>query len=244
MGIGFCYIIYVHISVLQLVIGVEQKIAEEHFQEFSCGVNAFLQIVIVRSYERVTEIPRILLKGIVIHTETKGFHIFDHKDGGCSRVTLAKGMNLPDARCEFCEVSDGRFYRQTLVGKLLFGCKIVVQSVTNTIEIRVNYGIAVEYPFLLGDVVRSDLTCVLEYALEQSAVNGHPLRRRELKALFAEELCDSCRNDISFFGRILDFGALDTLLVVALNALLRLVNTDVTLDVSRRYSEVVSPSTA
>ena len=50
-------IIHVHISILQLVIGIKQKVTEEHFQKFRCGVNAFLQVVVVRANQGIAEIP-------------------------------------------------------------------------------------------------------------------------------------------------------------------------------------------
>ena len=62
-------------------------------------MNAPLQVVVVGTNQCVTEIPGVLFKGIVIHTETEGLHILDHKHGGGSGITLAEGVNLTDIRC-------------------------------------------------------------------------------------------------------------------------------------------------
>ena len=76
-------------------------------------------------------------------------------------------------------------YGQTLIGKLLFGRKIVIQSFLNTVPIRIGNSIAVQNPLFLCDVVLPDLSCMTEYAFEQSAMNRKPLGRRELKRFFS-----------------------------------------------------------
>ena len=101
---AFLHIINVQITVPQLVIRIQKKIAEKHLQEFCGGVNALLQIRIVRSDQGVTEVPRILFKGVVVHTEAESFHIFDHKHGSGTGVSLAEGMDLPNVRGEFCQM--------------------------------------------------------------------------------------------------------------------------------------------
>lgn len=96
-------------------------------------MNAFLNIVIVSSHQCIAEIPRVLAKHIVIDAEPKGFHIFNHKNGGGSRITLAEGMNLPNVRCKLCKVLYCCFNRQPLIRKLLFCGEIIVQSFSGKI---------------------------------------------------------------------------------------------------------------
>ena len=134
-------------------------------------MNTFLQIVIICTNQCVTEIPRILTERIVIDTEPKGFHILNHKHGGGSCVAFAEGMNLPNIRCKFCKVLHRRFNRQSLIGKLFFGGKIIIQRVFYAVKISVDNRFAVQYPFLFGNVILTDLSGVVKYALKQSAVN-------------------------------------------------------------------------
>ena len=166
-----------HIAVLQLVIRAQKEIAEEHLQELCGGVNTLLQIRIVRSDQGVAEVPRILFKGVVVHTEAEGFHIFDHKDGGGTGVSLAEGMDLPNVGGEFRQMLHRRIYGQALIGELFFSGKIVIQRILDTIPVRIDYGVAVQHPLFLGDVVLTNLPGVTEHAFKQSAVDGEPLGR-------------------------------------------------------------------
>lgn len=152
-------------------------------------MNTFLQIVIVCTNQCITEIPRVLTERIVIDAEPKGFHILNHKHGGGSCVTLAKGMNLPNIRCEFCKVLHRCFNRQSLIGELFFGGKIIIQRVFYAAPISIDNRFAVQYPFLFGNVILTYLPGMIEYALKQSAVNGNPLSRRKLKRFFTQQLC-------------------------------------------------------
>ena len=83
-------IINVHKTVLQLVICTQKKIPEEQLQELCGGVDALLQICIVRSDQGIAEIPRVLLEGVVIDTKTESFHILDHKNGGGTGIPLRR----------------------------------------------------------------------------------------------------------------------------------------------------------
>ena len=190
-----------------------------------------MQIIIVCTNQCVAEIPRVFTERIVIDAEPKGFHILNHKHGGGSCVTLAKGMNLPNIRCKFCKVFHRRFNRQSLIGEQLFGGKIIIQRVFYAAPISVDNRFAVQYPFLFGNVILTDLSCVVKYTLEQSAVNGNPLGRRKLKRLFAQKLRYSSGNDVGFLCFVFRFGAVRSLLVIAMNTLLNLVNGDFALNV-------------
>ena len=70
-------------------------------------------------------------------------------------------------------------YGQALIGELLFSGKIVIQRILDTVPVRIDYGIAVQYPLFLGDVVLPNLPGVTEHALKQPTVDGEPLDRRE-----------------------------------------------------------------
>ncbi len=141
-----------------------------------------------------------------------------------------EGVNLPNIRCEFRKMFYRCFHRQSRIGELFFGSKIIIQGVFYAVEIGVDNRLAVQYPSLLGNVVFSYLSGVVEYALEQSAVNGDPLSRRKLKRLFAQKLSDPCGNDVGFLCSIFDFRAGSSLFVIAVNTLLRFIDSDFTLD--------------
>ena len=63
-------------------------------------------------------------------------------------------------------------YGQTLIGKLFFSGKIVIQRILDTVPVRIGHGIAVQHPLFLGDVVLPNLSRVTEHAFKQSAVDG------------------------------------------------------------------------
>ena len=78
------------------------------------------------------------------------------------------------------------------------------------------------------------------YGLRRSAVSythldvykrQEPLGGGELKGFFPQQLCDSGRDDVCFFGVVLNLGAGGTLLIIAMNALLGFIDGDFTLDV-------------
>ena len=231
MGLIAVHIINVHITILQLVIRAQKEIAEEHLQELCGGVNALLQIRIVCSDQGVAEVPRVLFKGVVVHTKAEGFHIFDHKHGGGTGVSLAEGMDLPNVGGEFRQMLHRCIYGQALIGELFFSGKIVIQRILDTVPIRIDHGVAVQHPLFLGDVVLPNLTRVFEYTLKQSAVDGEPLGRRELEGFFPQQLCNSGRDNVRLFGFIFYFGAGGALLIIAMNALLGFINGDFALNV-------------
>ena len=66
-------------------------------------------------------------------------------------------------------------YGQALIGELLFSGKIVIQRILDTVPVRIDYGIAVQYPLFLSDVVLPNLPGVTEHALKQPTVDGEPL---------------------------------------------------------------------
>ena len=119
-----------------------------------------------------------------------------------------------------------RIYGQTLIGELFFSGKIVIQRILDTVPVRIDHGVAVQYPFFLGDVVLSNLSRVTEHAFKQSAVDGEPLGGGELEGFFPQRLCDPCRDNVRFFRFVLYFGAGGTLLIIAINALLGFINGD------------------
>ena len=74
-----------------------------------------------------------------------------------------------------------RIYGQALIGELFFSGKIIIQRILDTAPIRIDYGVAVQHPLFLGDVVLSNLSRVTEHAFKQSAVDGEPLGGGELE---------------------------------------------------------------
>ena len=121
--------------------------------------------------------------------------------------------------------------RQPIIRELLFGSEVLIQRISDTVPIRIDYGVAVQHPLFLGDIVLPYLTGAVKYTLKQSAVNGEPLDRRELKRFFTQKLRYPGRYDICFFGFIFRFGADSALLIIAANTFLRLINGDFPLNV-------------
>ena len=58
-------------------------------------MDAFLQVIIISTNQSVAEIPRIFLECVVIYAEAECFHIFYHKYGSRTGVSLAERVNLP-----------------------------------------------------------------------------------------------------------------------------------------------------
>ena len=176
------------------VLCAQKKIAEEHLQELCGGVNAFLQISVVRSHQGVAKVPRIVFKGVIVYAKAEGFHIFDHKDSSGTSISLTEGMDLPNVGGEFRQMLHRCIYGQTFIGELFFIGKIVIQRILDTVPIRIGHGVAVQHPLFLGDVVLPNLPGVTEHAFKQSAVDGEPLGRRELEGFFTQQLCNSGRD--------------------------------------------------
>ncbi len=72
-----------------------------------------------------------------------------------------------------------RIYGQALIGELFFSGKIIIQRILDTVPVRIDYGVAVQYPLFLSDVVLPNLSGVTEHTLKQPVVDGEPLDRRE-----------------------------------------------------------------
>jgi hypothetical protein len=58
------------------------------------GVNAFRHIAIVGTDKGVAEVPRVLLKHIVLHLHSDCAQIFYGKDGRCASVAIGKRIAL------------------------------------------------------------------------------------------------------------------------------------------------------
>ena len=89
-------------------------------------MDAFLQIIVICTNQCITKIPRIFLECIVVYAKAECFHIFYHKYGSCTVVSLAERVNLPNIRSKFCQMLYSFIYRQALIRKLFFGCKVVI----------------------------------------------------------------------------------------------------------------------
>ena len=86
------------------------------------------------------------------------------------------------------------------------------------------------YAFLFYNIILANLTGMGKHALKQSAMNRQPFSRRKLKYFLAQQLRYSCGHNIRFLGIVLNFCTISTLLLIALNAFLRFINTDFSLD--------------
>ena len=68
-----------------------------------------------------------------------------------------------------------RIYGQALIGELFFSGKIIIQRILDTVPVRIDYGVAVQHPLFLGDVILPNLSGVTEHTLKQPVVDGEPL---------------------------------------------------------------------
>ena len=94
---GQLCVVKVQASVFQRMRRAQEQVFQKVFQILCRRMNTLLQVVIIRTHQRVTKIPGMIHKRFVVHIQTKALHIFDDKDCRCACVTFSKGMNLPDA---------------------------------------------------------------------------------------------------------------------------------------------------
>ncbi len=60
-------IIQMHLPIAQFILCSQQQIAIEHFQILGSGVNPIFYIIIIGSYQRISKVPGMLLKGFIVH---------------------------------------------------------------------------------------------------------------------------------------------------------------------------------
>ena len=96
-------------------------------------MNTILQIVIISSYQSVAEIPRVLLKSLIVYFEPECLHVFNHKNSRCSGVTFTERMNLPNIRSKLSKMFHALFYRQACIRILFLRSKIIIKSVFDTV---------------------------------------------------------------------------------------------------------------
>ena len=56
--------------------------------------------IVVGPHQRITEVPGMFGKQIIVDMETQGTEILDSKDSRSPGVSLPKGVNLPNTRYE------------------------------------------------------------------------------------------------------------------------------------------------
>ena len=105
------------IAIFQFVIGAKKEIFEKMLQIIRCRMNIILQIVVIGAHKGIAKIPGMVFERFIIDWQPKSFHIFEDEDGDRAGITLTKWVDLPDARCERRQVSNGLLQSQTVVGK-------------------------------------------------------------------------------------------------------------------------------
>ena len=80
--------------------------------------------------------------------------------------------------------------RKSFVLEVLLLLNIPIQGSSQVFPIQVVYGISFEHPFFLGNIILSDFSCVLEYSLENSSMQGNISVGIEGKGLAGENLRD------------------------------------------------------
>ena len=152
------------VAILQFMLRAEEQVFKKHFEILARGVNPFLQIVVVGANKRVAEVPGVGGEHIVVHREAEGLQVFHDEDRGRARVSLAEGMDLPDAGRKLCHVLDRFRDRKRVIGELFFLRKIIIQRVADALPGRIDDRIAAEYPLIFCDVVGAELSRVIKDA--------------------------------------------------------------------------------
>ena len=162
------------LAVPEIVVGNRQEIFKEVFQVNRCRTDAFGIVVIVGTHQRVAEIPGVLREDLIAYRETEGLQVFDDKHGRRAGIPLAEGVDLPYPGGEGRDMTDCFRERDSGVGELFFRLKIIVHGRTDALPRSIGDGLAAENPFLLGDVVCSELTGVIQQAGKQALMNSLP----------------------------------------------------------------------
>ena len=68
---------------------------KELFKVFRCCVDTFLKIIVIRTDESISEIPRIIGKNAVADIEPEGAKILYYKDSCCPCVSFTERVYLP-----------------------------------------------------------------------------------------------------------------------------------------------------
>ena len=144
-------------------------------------MNIISQILIINSYQSVAKIPGVLLENLIVHLESKCFHVLNHKNNRSPGVAFTKRMNLPNIRSKLGKMFHATFHRQSRARKLFLRCKIIIKNVLNAVPHCVGDSIAFQYPFLFHNIIPAGLTGMDEYIFKQSTVNRQPFSRRKLK---------------------------------------------------------------
>ena len=89
-------------------------------------MDTFLQVIVISTNQSVAKIPRIFFECVVVYAKSECFHIFYHKHGSRTGVSLAEWVNLPNIGSKFCQMLYSFVNLQALIRKLFFGCKVVI----------------------------------------------------------------------------------------------------------------------
>ena len=84
-------------AVAEICWNTEHREIHKSLQWLECPVNAFRDILILRTDESITEEPRVLFKTFIVHLEAETSEILDKKYRSRACITFAESMNLPDA---------------------------------------------------------------------------------------------------------------------------------------------------
>ena len=122
-----------HISVFQIMPCAGKQVLHKLLQKGSRSMNIVLQIVIVRSDERIAEIPRIISEYLIAHIESESLQILDHEHSSRARIALTEWVNLPDTRNELGDMLDCLRSIQISVGKYLFLTEIIIECLRTSI---------------------------------------------------------------------------------------------------------------
>lgn len=115
-------------------------------------MNIVSQIIIISSHQSVAEIPGALFESLIVHLESKYFHVFNHKNSCNSGVAFTEWINLPNIWSKLGKILHTTFHRQACVRELFFRYKITIKSVLNAVPRCVGDSITFQHPFLFRNI--------------------------------------------------------------------------------------------
>ena len=92
-------------------------------------------------------------------------------------------MYLPQTRNESGDMSYHRILRNTMIAKLAFLLQIIVYGAMQIFKVQIVHGIALKHPFLLSNIVVTNLTCMLKHTLEYTTMQRYETIGTEVESL-------------------------------------------------------------
>lgn len=135
-------------TVAEVCRNIENGKIHKSLQWLECPVNAFGDILILRTYKSITEEPGVLFKTLIVHLEAETSEILDKKYRSRACITFAKSVNLSDARNESHYMSDSVRRRNGAVIKFPFLAEVIIQKSRQRIRAAIADCVTVKNPLI------------------------------------------------------------------------------------------------